>query len=66
MHGDRLASGARAASFPQGKRDATEKPAAGMTAVEVRKSQNTFECKDCGGVFDTAKEFCGHECGGAR
>lgn len=63
MQGDRLASGARSASFPLGKTDATEKPAAGMKSVEIKKPKDIFgECRDCGAFFYSAAEFCAHKC----
>lgn len=67
MRGDALASGARSASFPQGNRDATEGPAAGMKSVAIEKPKELFgECRDCGGKFYSSAEFVNHECKGKR
>lgn len=67
MRGDALASGARSASFPQGKTDATERPAAGMKSVEIEKPREVWgECRDCDGKFYSAAEFVNHECKGKR
>lgn len=63
MQGDRLASGARSASFPLRKRDAIERPASGMQSVEMKRPKEVFgECRDCGAFFYSAAEFCAHTC----
>lgn len=63
MQGDRLASGARSASFPVKPADATERPGSGMQSVEVAKPKEVFgECRDCGKKFYSAQDFCAHEC----
>ena len=62
MNGDKLAAGAKSATFfpvPNLKGEA----ARSKYEVEVTPPRRIFgECRDCGGVFYSAAEFCAHSC----